>query len=358
MGVPKSYIAIAAASALAVGALATSASAETITMKLATGHPPGFHYVEKFKDYFAPQFKTRVAARTEHKANVLELYSAAAVKVAETLEGLESGIVDVGGFCYCFEPAKLPLHGFQVWMPFGPPSPIKSVAMARDVYAETPELLNVFPEKFNQKLIALIVLDPYELISKKPITKLSDLKGYKIGAAGPNLVWFEPTGAVGIQSTGATAYTSFQQGVYDAVVLFASFALNGKMTDSGKHYTKLGIGAMTWLAVHVNKKWFDGLPPTVQEIVLELGRDYEQVIAMEKEEDYPGLLKGMEKVGVTIHDMPAAEKAKWAEALKDLPQRKATELDGLGWPGTAVAKRALAAAERHGHVWPVRYAIK
>ncbi|MGY8696921.1 MAG: C4-dicarboxylate TRAP transporter substrate-binding protein [Verrucomicrobiia bacterium] len=327
-------------------------------MKLATGHPPGFHYVAKFKDYFAPQFISRVEARTEHKAKVLELYSGSAVKVAETLEGLESGIVDVGGFCYCFEPAKLPLHGFQVWMPFGPASPIKSVAMARDVYGETPELLNVFPEKFNQKMIGLIVLDPYELISKKPITKLDDLKGYKVGAAGANLAWFEPTGAVGIQSNGATAYTSFQQGVYDSVVLFASFALNGKLYDSGKHYTKLGIGAVTWLAVHVNKKWYEGLPPEVQEIVLELGRDYEQVIAMEKEEDYLPTLAAMEKLGVTMHDLSAEEKAKWADALKGLPQSKATELDGKGFPGTLVAKRALAAAERHGHTWPVRYDIK
>ena len=349
---------LAVAAAVVVGGTSAASAGHTINMKLATGHPPGFHYVEKFRDYFAPQFKARVAARTDHKANVLELYSGSAVKVAETLEGVQSGIVDVGGFCYCFEPAKLPLHGFQIWMPFGPPSPIKSVAMARDVYAETPELLKVFDEKFNQKMIALIVLDPYELISKKPITKLSDLKGYKVGAAGPNLVWFDPLGVVGIQSTGATAYTSFQQGVYDSVVLFASFALNGKLTDTGKHYTKLGIGAVTWLAVHVNKKWFEGLPPEVQEIVLELGRDYEQVIAMEKEEDYLPTLAAMEKVGVTIHELPDAEKAKWAEALKDLPQSKATELDKMGFPGTAVAKRALAAAERHGHKWPVRYSVK
>ena len=142
------------------------------------------------------------------------------------------------------------------------------------------------------------------------------------------------------------------------MVAFASFALNGKLTDTGKHYTKLGIGAVTWLAVHVNKKWYDGLPPEVQEIVLELGRDYEQVIAMEKEQDYPSLLRGMEEVGVTIHDLSAAEKAKWAVALQDLPQRKAKELDELGWPGTAVAKRALAAAERHGHEWPVRYKVE
>ena len=38
----------------------------------------------------------------------------------------------------------------------------------------------------NQKLIGLIVLDPYEIVARKPLLKLSDLKGYKIGAAGAN----------------------------------------------------------------------------------------------------------------------------------------------------------------------------
>ena len=46
------------------------------------------------------------------------------VKVADTLEGVQSGIIDIGGFCFCFEPSNLPLHAFQVMLPFGTMDPV------------------------------------------------------------------------------------------------------------------------------------------------------------------------------------------------------------------------------------------
>ena len=48
-------------------------------------------------------------------ANILN----AIVKTAETLEGVQNNIIDIGGFCFCFEPSNLPLHAFQTMLPFG-----------------------------------------------------------------------------------------------------------------------------------------------------------------------------------------------------------------------------------------------
>jgi TRAP-type C4-dicarboxylate transport system substrate-binding protein len=347
---------LAVAAALSVGG-ASSALADNFNIKLASGHPPGFHYVKFFSEYFAPELKRRVEARTDHTMSVTELYSASAVKVTETLEGVQRGVVDIGGGCYCFEAAKLPLHAFQVWVPFGPFSPIKSLAVARDVYSTTPELIDVFEEKFNQKLIGLIVLDPYEIASRKPILKLEDLKGYKVGAAGANLAWFEGTGAVPVQTNGAIAYTSLQSGVFDAIVGFASFFEAAKFYDLAPHYIRTGIGSVTWLFVHINLDTYNKFPPEIQKIVDELGRDFETVIAMDKEEAYLPTLKKYEDAGGTIHTLSPEVQKQWAESLKGLPAAKAKEFDAKGYPATAVIKRTLASAEKHGHVWPVKYEL-
>jgi hypothetical protein len=48
----------------------------------------------------------------------------------------------------------------------------------------------------------------------------------------------------------------------------------------------------------------------------------------------------------------------WANALKDWPQQKATELDKQGLPASQVLKLALEEQEKNGHKWPVRYVIK
>ena len=333
------------------------AQADSFNVKLATGHPPGFHYVKFFKEYFAPELIKRVAARTEHTMSVTELYSASAVKVTETLEGVQRGVVDIGGGCYCFEAAKLPLHAFQVWTPFGPFSPIKSLSVARDVYSTTPELIDIFEKKFNQKLIGLIVLDPYEIISRKPLMKLTDLKGYKIGAAGANLAWLEGTGAVPVQTNGAIAYTSLQTGVFDAVIGFASFFEAAKFYEIAPHYMKIGVGSVTWLFVHINLDTYNKFPPEIQKIIDELGRDYEQVIAMDKEEAYLPTLQRIADKGGTIHELSDETKAKWAESLKGLPAKKAKEFNAKGYPASAVLKRSIASAEKHGHEWPIKYKV-
>jgi len=356
MQLKHSLSALAVAAALAIGG-ASSASAESFNIKLASGHPPGFHYVKFFKEYFAPELKRRVEARTEHTMSVTELYSASAVKVTETLEGVERGVVDIGGGCYCFEAAKLPLHAFQVWVPFGPASSIKSLAVARDVYATTPELSDVFEKKFNQKQIGMIVLDPYEIASRKPLLKLSDMKGYKIGAAGANLAWLKPAGAVPVQTNGAIAYTSLQTGVFDAVVAFASFVEAAKFYELAPHYIKTGLGSVTWLFVHINLDTYNKFPPEIQTIIDEMGRDFEAVVAMDKEEAYLPTLKRIADAGGTIHELSPAVKAEWAESLKGLPAAKAKEFDAKGYPATAVIKRTIASAEKHGHKWPVQYKL-
>jgi C4-dicarboxylate-binding protein DctP len=357
MSIRKALTAIGVA-AIAAGAGTGTASAETITMKLATGHPPALYYVERFADYFAPQFKARVEAQTDHKVNVLELYSGTAVKVNETLEGLQNGIVDVGGVAYPFEASKLPLHGFQVFLPFSPDDPRVSRTVARDVWGMIPELQGSLHEKYAQRMITLVPLDPYEIVSRKPVRKLEDMKGLKMGLAGPNAFWFTQTGAVGVQDNAGSVYTGLQTGVIDASLAFASLVWKGKLTDIAKNYTQLGISSMTWIGVHVSDRWYDGLPPEVQQVLLDLGRDFEHIVSDGITNAYAPTLQKMRDNGVTIVQLPLEERRKWAESLRDMPQKKADELEAEGWPAIATFNATLDAAERHGHTWPVRYEVK
>ena len=138
------------AAALAAATFGSAATAEDITLRIGSGHPPGVVYAGLMIDYFQKELKERVEARTEHTVNFVEGYSGSIVKVTEVLEGVQDGILDIGGFCFCFEPSNLPLHAFQVMMPFGTMDPEVSLKIAQEVYAEVPYLTDVFEDKFNQ----------------------------------------------------------------------------------------------------------------------------------------------------------------------------------------------------------------
>ena len=69
---------ITQASAIALAALAfgfaTSASAETIRLRIASGHPAVNTYVNLMQNFFVPEVTKRVAERTSHKVEFIEGY--------------------------------------------------------------------------------------------------------------------------------------------------------------------------------------------------------------------------------------------------------------------------------------------
>ena len=82
--------------------MAGKLEAKTITIRIASGHPPTVVYAGLMKSFFQPELKKAIESKTSHKVKFIEGYSGSIVKVFDTFEGIQNGIVDVGGFCFCF----------------------------------------------------------------------------------------------------------------------------------------------------------------------------------------------------------------------------------------------------------------
>ncbi|MCZ7562677.1 MAG: C4-dicarboxylate TRAP transporter substrate-binding protein [Burkholderiales bacterium] len=347
-----------AAAAFAVAGATAPAHADDIKLRIASGHPTVNTYVNLMTGFFAPEATKRVKERTKHTLEFIEGYGGAMVKVADTLEGVQSGIIDVGGYCFCFEPSNLPLHAFQVMLPFGTMDPVVSVKLARAVYDQVPYMSKVLEDKFNQKLLGLIADNGYNLGTNFDWNKVSDLKGVKIAGAGLNLKWLEYAGATPVQGSLPEAYTGMQTGVYNGWIMFPSGWINFKLYEQGKYYTEIGFGAITWHGLTINKNRWNRLPKEVQAILLEVGREYEARTGTVNQAAYPKQIAELKAKGSVVKQLPDSVRVEWANSLKDWPQAKATELDKAGLPGTRVLKLALDEAEKLGHKWPVRYPIK
>jgi C4-dicarboxylate-binding protein DctP len=353
----KQFI-VSGAVALGMSLCVGGASADEFKLRIGSGHPAVNTYVNLMQNYFVPEVTKRVAARTKHKVEFIEGYGGAMVKTADTLEAVQSGIIDIGGYCFCFEPSNLPLHAFQVMLPFGTMDPETSVKLARAVYNKVPYLSEVFEKKFNQKLISLIADNGYNLGTSFEWSKVADLKGRKLAGAGLNLKWLEYAGATPVQSSLPEAYTAMQTGVYNGWIMFPSGWVNFKLYEVGKVYTEVGFGAITWHGLTINSARWAKLPKDVQDIILEVGREYEARTGSVNKENYPKQLEQLKGFGTAVKSVPDSVRVEWAGSLKSWPQEKATELDKAGLPASQVLKLALEEAEKLGHKWPVRYPIK
>ncbi len=347
--------------ALGAGACALSfggASADSYTLRIGAGHPNGpAVYVSMVADYFVPEVKRRVKEETGHEIEFVEGYGGAIAGVAETLESVQQGILDIGAYCFCFEPAKLFLHNFPYYAPFGPQDSAQALAAARRVYDQTPWLTEVFEKEYDQVLLGLSGWDNYHLGTKDPWKTVTDLKGYKVGGAGPNLPWLEYAGAIPVQSTLPEGYLAMQTGVYNGWLMFPSAYLGFKYYEPSPYYTLIGFGAMAVNGLTMNSNSLARLPEDVQKIIREVGKGYEDASGKELNRRQAAGLKGLEEKGAHINKLPEAARIEWANALSGFPARQAKDADGRGLPGTEVMKAYIQAVVDEGYEWPVAYSL-
>jgi len=349
----------AALLAAACVGLSGLANAETFTLRVGSGHPNGpAVYVADTANYFVPEVKKRVEAETDHKIEFVEGYGGAIAGVAETLEAVQNGILDVGAYCFCFEPAKLFLHNFPYYAPFGPQDSVQEMQAVRAVYDEVPWLTDVFEKEYGQKLLGLHGWDNYHLGTTDPWNTVEDLKGVKVGGAGPNLPWLEFAGAIPVQSTLPDGYLSLQTGVYNGWLMFPSAYLGFKFYEPAPHYTLIGFGAMGVNGLTINMRTWNKLPPEVQKIIAEVGRGYEEQSGASLNGRQKTGLEGLKKVGAQIKQLPEEARAGWASSLTEFPAKQASEADGRGMPGSEVMKAYLKAVDATGYSWPFTYEIK
>ena len=345
--------------ALVFVALGTTAAADTFTLRIGAGHPNGpAVYVADVANYFVPEVKRRVAEETDHEIEFVEGYGGAIAGVAETLESVQNGILDIGAYCICFEPAKLFLHNFPYYAPFGPTDSVQQMGAVRATYDAVPWLAKQFSSEYGQELIGLHGWDNYHLGTTDPWDTVDDLKGVKIGGAGPNLPWLEFAGAVPVQSTLPDGYLSLQTGVYSGWLMFPSAYLGFKFYEPAPHYTLIGFGAMGVNALTVNERSMSRLPDNVQQIIREVGRAYEDQAGDSLNARQASGLEGLKEVGAQIKELPQDARAGWAESLASFSNQQAKDADGRGMPGSEVMSTYLQKVSELGYDWPVDYVIE
>jgi TRAP-type C4-dicarboxylate transport system substrate-binding protein len=356
----KSLLSLAAAGFVAGSlAVAAPADAKTITVRIASGHPPTVVYAGLMKSFFQTELKKAIEAKTSHKVKFIEGYSGSIVKVFDTFEGIQNGIVDVGGFCFCFEASKLKMHAFQIMLPFGTMDPVKSVAIAASIYKKFPSLEKRF-QKFNQTMLARIGDGGYNIGTNFPWKKVSDLKGRKILGAGLNLNWMKEAGVGIIAVTDGLPgwYKKIQNGVAEGGIMFPSaWGPVFKLHEVGKYYTTIGFGSITWHALNVNNRFWNGLPAEVKPIFKEVAARFELKVGEFNKVGYKKDIEWLRK-NITVSDLPASVRLDWAKKLAHWPQKYANQLEKEGYPAKAILNATLDEAEKQGYKWPVRYVVK
>jgi TRAP-type C4-dicarboxylate transport system substrate-binding protein len=338
----------------------TEIPGQSITLTIGAGHPAGgaITYANRLESWFVPELKARVAAETNHELEVIEGYGGSIATLAEVLGATQTGLLDIGAIIYPFEPSNLSLHNLEMKIPFSSPDPEIAIKAMRAVYDEVPYMSEMLEEQFNQKVLGLWTTGSYHLVTTFQWSKFEDLAGRTLTAAGPNLPWITAAGVNPVQGNLGEWYTGLETGVIDGAVMFPEATAGFKLYEPAPFYTEIGFGASPQGAITVNLDTFNNLPADVQQIIVDLGVEFEAQIAGWVKEEGAAAYDTMRANGTTITTLSDAQRTDWANRLGELPNEAAQEANAAGLPGSEAYRVYIRAQEELGYVFPRDWVIE
>ena len=310
---------------------------KSINVTFISGLPPVTTVVGAAVDAFVPTIDETLAKSGKYKINWNLAHSGQIVKPRGELEALESGLGDVGIVVTAFHADKAPLYEISYKTPF--------TTQDLDLVARTvKQLQEKFPEfqagwkRFNQmSLHPTGTVENYVLISAKPIRTLDDIKGRKIGAAGPNLPWVLAVGAAGVQTNVGSAYNSLSTGIFDNMLAWKQAMGAFKLCEPAPYMIDPQLGAVQTGGLNVNLDFFDSLPEEVRAAFISAAEAWHaDNVNRVVEGAAKGLARCKKQFDAKTSVMSDADRSKWAKMMPNFAKKWAARLDAKRLPGTKV----------------------
>lgn len=307
-------------------------------------------------------FTDELEKRTNGRLQITHLYNRALTKPGEELTALRTGLSD---FCQApapYYPTEMFLNGaFNRVVPFG----ISDMAKFNDImykmyYGEAPALQQEF-EKLGFKYLFHSNSESFTLESKKPITKLEDLKGLKIGAAGV----YEPlrlqaAGATPVALAGPDRVTALQTGMIDASAIPFDVGFVYKFYEFCPYQmdTRWGCTVGSFDLMNMNK--FNSLPKDIQDIIVQTGKEAFRHYLVEWQTWRAGIGDVLKAAKVTINPAFSDEDvAKWAGLLGEpvADWVKTAEQKGIT-NAAATVEKYIALSKESGYKFPKEWKVR
>jgi TRAP-type C4-dicarboxylate transport system substrate-binding protein len=189
-------------------------------------------------------------------------------------------------------------------------------------------------DKANAIFLGAMAIDSLHLFTKAPVKNVADIKGRKISAAGTIGSWINAIGGVAVDGALPTFYTDIKNGVSDGGMTVATGALGVKLYEVTPYVTLMNMGTFYAGALAINKDSYNKLPPEVQKVVREVGREYTVKVAEGVDRAFQTAFKVFREQTnppVVITELPADERLKMFQSMPNIADGwvKANEARGL-----------------------------
>ena len=262
-------------------------------------------------------FADEVKKATNGEVEIQIFWSNALGAAKENLTLLRNGAIDLAGMSAGYFPSELPFYAAP-----------NSIAMGMDKICQSSAIMKAFMNKipaFREEAqkngvrpLFFHLLNPYLLVTKDPVTKLSDLKGKKIRTWGedmPRLV--QAAGGTPVTIFLPELYENLQRGVIDGCPFSVDFVVTYKIYEVAKNITEVVMWEGPAWGVFFSENSWKKLSPDHQKIIMDTADRAREMEITKTAEAEVAARKLLVEKGVQFHEFPAEELAKWQAANPD-----------------------------------------
>ena len=287
---------------------------QTITVKYSDHDPPGGMRTKFIKQVWLEE----IVKQTGGKVKVQDFWGGALMSSKEIFKGIQDGVAQMGFFYPGHYPGQLVSYTIMKLFPRGPSKFENMAWLYHQMVKEVPEFAAEM-KKANQMTLVYTAGLPGAFTSKKPLTKLDDIKGQKWRAGDKwALKFLKNAGATPVSVPWGDVYMALQTGTIDGC--FTNY--DGlHMMKFDEVASNLLISKELWYAMpfvhNVNLTFWNGLPKDVQEGIQKASQIAEQKFAKVYEESFDKIMAAQKKAGFKVTVMSKADVLKW-ENKKEL----------------------------------------
>jgi len=248
-----------------------------------------------------------VAERSKGRIKIEKYWASSLNKVGQHLQAVRDGLSELSLISYGYYPAMVPLSRGLEWYFMGCDHADTLLKVCRDVYNTYPPLRNEWEKRNNCKVLYFTNWDYGPLMTKKPLTKVAELKGLKIRGYGVGAETVDRLGGRGMPVVAAEVYQALERGILDGVFSFCFVtAEKAKLHEQAPNIIEVGAGAHAPTTVVMNLELWKSLPDDLKAVFEKTAED---VYNYRYTELYNKLLE--ESVDVMVKQ--GAKFTKWAD---------------------------------------------
>jgi len=276
------------------------------------------------------RWKKVVEKRTGGKVVVNTFPGSTLLGAKNMLDGVIAGQADIGCLCMAYQPGRFMVTN-AVGLPLGFPNSRVSSLVLWDIYKKYK------PKAFAKvKVLTMFSTAPSNIMCKKPIRNLDDLKEMELRASGQAAKVLRAWGAVPVGMPMPQTIEALQKGVVQGLFTALEVLMDFKIAEMCRYVTITNTVCYPFAVVMNMDKW-NSLPKDVQKVLDDLGTDQSEWTSNYYDNHVKEAIEWSKKTyNVEFIQLSKKEKAKWDKLLEPIINEWVENARAKGLPAETI----------------------